>query len=236
MDQNGADGAAEDGAAVYAAEHDEARGGIHAEGDRKKKRHAHGSGKAGQTSDRDAQGRRDEHGDQIDRAQRMNEACAHQRYGFEHPSPPSAEKHAGRKRHLEKQREDRIDQGDERHHRECDPTQVHLEEEERPDEIDGAGDVIADRVHQNQKECAAARHEEELQRLKSIENLGEVVGDREPAHLPGLHQTLYEIESVEPRERDDEAHRIRLRLFRKLDGHDEEGKRDGVDDADDAQV
>ena len=61
MDQDGGNRAAEDGAAVNAAEHDQPRFGSHAEGKRQKERYAHGGGKARHTADNDSDGDADNH-------------------------------------------------------------------------------------------------------------------------------------------------------------------------------
>ena len=87
MDEDGADGAAEDGTAVDAAQHDQARGRIHAEGDGQQQGHAHGGGKAGQAADGDAHDGGRQHGQQIDGRDGMHEACSHESQSIRHDDP-----------------------------------------------------------------------------------------------------------------------------------------------------
>ena len=78
VDQDGADGAAEDGAAVNAAEHDEARFCLHPEGERQEKRDAHRRREPWHTADNDADGDADHHHEKIHRVQSITEALGHQ--------------------------------------------------------------------------------------------------------------------------------------------------------------
>ena len=86
MDEDGGDGAAEDGAAVNGAEDDKSRVRRHGKRQRQHERNAHRRREAGQTADDDAERDAAHHGKEVDESESLNKALTHKSQCFKHRS------------------------------------------------------------------------------------------------------------------------------------------------------
>ena len=235
MDEDGADGAAENGPAVDAAEHDEPRGGVHAEGDGQKQRHAHGGGKAGEAADGHAHHRGREHGEEIDGAKGVDEAHSHEGQSFHCQMPPLFEQKAHGQRNLEKEREHGVDHECHDAHREDEVAHGHAQEKQGSHKVRHAGDVEARDVHERHVADAAQREHRELSGQEAREDFRQIAADA-PSFLAQQPDAPHEVQRIQNEKAADETHGIGLRVGLEIDGHDKEKQADRIDHRHDADI